>query len=72
VIAKSVGIAFDLVVQVDRNRVTGHRHLSRIVESTPDGDWLDLFRWDPDREEVVAVGELSAKRARMLAEAGPA
>ena len=72
VIAKSVGIAFDLVVQVDRNRVTGHRHLSRIVESTPDGDWLDLYRWDPAREEVVAVGELSAERARMLAEGRPA
>lgn len=61
-IAESVGLAFDLVVQVDRDRRTGHRHILRVAESTPSGQWLDLWRWDQRQQTILPVGELSAHR----------
>lgn len=36
-IAESVGLAPGLVVQVDGDLATGHRHVLRVVESTPAG-----------------------------------
>lgn len=51
--------AIDLVVQVDRDP-SGHRHVSRIVESLPNGAWQDLFVWDPGARRLVARTALTA------------
>jgi len=66
-IAESVGLAFDLVVQVERDLATGHRHVLRVVESTPRGDWVDLWRWNPTTQTVDRVQDLSARRQAVLA-----
>ena len=65
-IAESVGLAFDLLVQVDRDLLTGHRHVLRVVESTPEGKWRDLWAWNPRTETVDAVGDLSPRRQAVL------
>ena len=50
--------AIDLVVQVDRDP-SGHRHVSRIVESLPNGDWQDLFVWEPSARGLVSRNALT-------------
>lgn len=50
--------AIDLVVQVDRD-ASGHRHVSRIVESLPSGEWQDLFAWDPSARLLVPRNSLT-------------
>lgn len=65
-LAESVGIGFDLLVQVGRNRTTGHRHVTEVVESTREGVWRPLFRWNPTTQTLDAVGQLSAPRQALL------
>ena len=68
-IAESVGLAFDILVQVDRDLMTGHRHVLRVVESTPDGKWNDLWVWNPRTQLVEQVGQLSERRQQILDQA---
>ena len=65
-IAESVGLAFDILVQVDRDLLTGHRHVLRVVESTPDGHWRDLWVWNPRTQTVEAANALSPRRQAVL------
>lgn len=65
-LARTLPQAFDLVVQVTRD-AGGHRHVSRVVESRPDGTWQDLFRWDPAAHTVEAVGTLTPEHQAWLA-----
>ena len=57
--------AIDLVVQVDED-FSGHRHVSRIVESLPSGDWQDLFRWDATARRLVSQGTLTGDHLAWL------
>jgi pilus assembly protein CpaF len=65
-LAESVGIGFDLLVQVGRNRTTGHRHVTTVVESTRGGTWQPLFQWNPTTQTLDRVGALSASRQALL------
>ena len=57
--------AIDLIAQVVRD-ASGHRHVNRIVESTPDGSWRDLFAWDPSTRRLVAQNTLTDDHQRWL------
>jgi pilus assembly protein CpaF len=65
-IADSARFAFDLLVQVVRDPVTGHRHVWTVAESTPDGQWRTLWQWDPVRHTVVPIEALSPMRQARL------
>lgn len=57
-IVSSVFQSTEIIVQVERDG-NGHRHLSRIVETSPDGTLQTLFQWDPDRHTLVFHRHLS-------------
>jgi pilus assembly protein CpaF len=57
--------AIDLVVQVDVDYV-GHRHVSRIVESLPNGEWQDLFHWNSMTRRLVSQGSLTTDHLAWL------
>lgn len=57
--------AIDLVVQVDEDAAR-HRHVSRIVESLPSGEWQDLFRWDPQTRHLLPQDALTADHMAWL------
>lgn len=58
VLERTLPKAIDLVVQVDQD-LTGHRHITRIVESLPNGQWQDLFTWDYADHRLKVVGKLT-------------
>ncbi len=66
VLERTLPKAIDLVVQVDQD-ATGHRHVSRIVESLPDGRWEDLFVWDHVNRVLRTTGHLTRDHTEWLA-----
>lgn len=66
VLRETVPLAIDLIVQVDRE-ATGFKHVTRIVESQPDGTWRDLFRWDASQNQLTSVNALTLQHAEWMA-----
>lgn len=66
VLERTLPKAIDIVVQVDQD-ATGHRHISRIVESLPNGQWQDLFVWDHADRKLRTTGKLTHDHLDWLA-----
>lgn len=66
-IRDSVFQAIDLIVQIDRDG-DGHRYVSSIVETAPQGAARPLYAWDFDRNTLVRQNALSTPRQQWMAQ----